>query len=104
MTRAGGRSPLARCWTGAGIGKAAFRLVDADMTDPACLPPNGTARDTLHWVLHDSTSRMHVMRWHDPTWFEIANPCELYAHDLGRKGYRYWEPCIPPNWSAEDAG
>ncbi len=74
------------------------------MTDLACLPPDGTTWNTLHWVLHDPTNRMHVMRWHDPIWFEIANPCELYANDLGARGYRYWEPCIPPNWSAEDAG
>ena len=74
------------------------------MTDLACLPPIGTAGGTLHWVLHDPSNQMYVMRRHDPVWFETANPCELYVDDLGSKGYRYWEPCVPPNYSGKDAG
>ncbi len=74
--------------------------------DPACLPPDGSAHRSLHWLEHCPSGRLCVMEWCDPVWFAIADPCELYPHDLAAKGYRYAGPCRPPEQGSarEQAG
>ena len=71
--------------------------------DPACLPPEGSARRSAHWLEHGPSKRLCVMEWCDPVWFAIADPCERYPHDLAAKGYCYVAPCTPPAWHSAAA-
>ena len=76
----------------------AVRAYRASITPKVCRPPEGTARDTWHWLKHEINGSLLPRMWEDGWWGDGGKLAAVVSSeaDMAKWGWVYDRPCVYP--------